>query len=187
MKVSSYGPFVSGAESCVTMQVGAMPVQMLRATALQAGWCAVRSEQCEQQTTVHILPAVHRENDEADEVVSAVRRCPVVAARTSRRRGGDWALDALSRFAALPRSSIFHAAKPSCSARTSRIPRSHVRATPSRLFSPTLRFLLYHLPSRLSRPAFTMVAWKLSSLLLPLCALNAFAAIDVSSPRCAET
>ena len=134
MKVSSYGPFVSGAESCVTMQVGAMPVQMLRATVLQARWCAVRSEQYEQQTAVRILPAVHRENDEADEVVSAVRRCPVVAACTSRRRGGDWALDALSRFAALPRSSIFHAAKPSCSARTSRIPRSHVRATPSRLF-----------------------------------------------------
>jgi len=46
--------------------------------------------------------------------------------------------------------------------------------------------LLYHLPSRLSRPAFTMVAWKLSSLLLPLCALNAFAAIDVEKVTEAE-
>jgi hypothetical protein len=97
VKVSSYGPFVSGAESRVTMQVGAMLVQMLRATALQARRCVVRSEQYEQQqTTVHIPSAMHLENAEADEVVPAVRGCPVVAARTSRRRGGDWALDALS-------------------------------------------------------------------------------------------
>jgi hypothetical protein len=39
-------------------------------------------------------------------------------------------------------------------------------------------------PSRLSPAAFTMVAWKLSSLLLlSLRALSAHAAIDVSSPR----
>jgi hypothetical protein len=37
-------------------------------------------------------------------------------------------------------------------------------------------------------PQSIMVAWKLSSLLLlSLGALNAFAAIDVSSPRLAET
>lgn len=166
------------------MQVGAMLAQCHWGRALQARRCIVQLGQYERETDAHVL------------LCSVMMRFFVSSLRRWRKcqRGAyayagrgvahaDWPGED-GPACACRGASWF--AKLSC-ARTSPISRSHVRATPFPSsvfrFSPTPLFPA----SRLLFSASIMVSWKLSSLLLlSLGALNAFAAIDVSSPRLDE-